>query len=102
MRKLMLIVMCASALGGAGCFGDDDDGLPLDATVRDAAPVVDGGARDGSADASASVDAGSAPMCSADPAGNLLLLNAASSSDSLTRDPTLPLLLPNGDLPTLP
>ena len=100
MRKLMLIMLCASALGGAGCFGDDDDGAPLDATVRDAATAVDAGPRDGSVDAS--VDGGGAPMCSADPAGSLGLMTASTTSDSLTRDPTLPLLLPNGDLPTLP
>lgn len=99
MRKLILIVMCASALGGAGCFGDDDEPAPLDATVRDASPLVDAQPVDAGADAMA--DAG-VLMCTADPGGSLSLLNASTTSDSLTRDPTLPLLLPNGDLPTLP
>ncbi len=99
---LALALFSASAVLVIAC--DDSSSAVKEAPVGSpdgaAQPVVDGGGGPGT-DGGPGVD-GAPSDCFMDPHTHFEIINACTDAVKITKNPTLPLLLPDGGLPRLP
>jgi hypothetical protein len=98
---IALALLTASAMVVVAC--DDSSSAVKETPVAmpdgAAAPVIDGGP---GTDGSTTGTDGGPSDCVQDPHTHLEIINACTDAVKITKNPTLPLLLPDGGLPPLP
>jgi hypothetical protein len=96
-ERTKIALLCAFVVcTGSACKDDGDSPSP----TIDASTSADSGIST-SADAGLAVDAG-APDCYTAPKSYVELINACTDAEKVVKNPSLPLLGPDGGLPPLP
>jgi hypothetical protein len=110
-RKIAIVVGVLAAMTGTGVVACDDSSNAVKEPVKPTSegggpstPGVDGGGgpQPGTDGGGPTLPDGAPSDCFMNPKTHLEIINACTNAVKITKNPTLPLLLPDGGLPPTP